>query len=118
MIAATSSGGSSFGLLILLVPIGLMFFMMRSQKRRTQQQRAVQHAAGVGDEVMTTSGIFGTIASEDEDEGTIMLEIAPGTQIKMVRAGIARRITEDQLGADDDDDADDDDENAKGPFRS
>jgi hypothetical protein len=55
------------------------------------------------------------------------VEIAPGTQVKMVRAGIARRITEDDFDDDEDDDTDEDvaqqhddgpDENAAGPIRS
>jgi preprotein translocase subunit YajC len=73
--------------------------------------------------VLTTSGIFGTIVDEDEDEGTVTVEIAPGTRIRMVRSGIARRLTEDDevYDEDDDDDVDDDDgtgENAQGPIHS
>jgi preprotein translocase subunit YajC len=102
MLAQASGGGSGF--LILMIGLAaVMFFMMRSQRKRTQAQQNVQRGAEVGDEVMTTAGIFGTIVDEDEDEGTIMLEIAPGTTIKMLRAGISRRLT-------DDDDADDEDE--------
>ena len=83
---------------------------------------------------MTTAGIFGTIVDEDEDEGTIILEIAPGTQIKLIRGAISRVVSEDEE-YDEDGDEDDDDEvvdlsdddhetsaadadNAEGPFRS
>jgi preprotein translocase subunit YajC len=104
MVLAQASGGGGSGFLILMIGLAaVMFFMMRSQRKRTQAQQNVQRGAEVGDEVMTTAGIFGTIVDEDEDEGTIMLEIAPGTTIKMLRAGISRRLT-------DDDDADDEDE--------
>jgi preprotein translocase subunit YajC len=104
MMLAQASGGGGSGFLILMIGLAaVMFFMMRSQRKRTQAQQNVQRGAEVGDDVMTTAGIFGTIVDEDEDEGTIMLEIAPGTTIKMLRAGISRRLT-------DDDDADDEDE--------
>jgi preprotein translocase subunit YajC len=93
---STSQGGNPLGFLILLLPIALLYFMFRSQKRRAAQQQSLQQAAQVGDEILTTSGIFGTIVDEDEDEGTVVVEIAPGTQITMVRAGIARRVTEDE----------------------
>jgi preprotein translocase subunit YajC len=92
-----------------------------------RSQQALQQAAEVGDEVLTTSGMFGTIVDEDEEEGTVTVEIAPGTQVKMVRAGIARRITEDDFDDDEDDDTDEEvaqqhddgpDENAAGPIRS
>ena len=111
MLAATQqSNPASF--LIFLLPLGLMFFFMRSQKRKVAAQQALQRAAEVGDEILTTSGIFGTILEEDEGEGTVVLEIAPGTRIKMLRAGISRRLTED----DEYDDADD--ESAEGPIGS
>ena len=128
ILAQTSSGGggSVFTLLIFLLPLGLLFFLMRSQKRRAQQQQMLQQAAQVGDEVVTTSGIFGTIVDEDEDEGTIELEVAPGMRIKMLRAGIARRVTEDdeayEEDADEDvgepSDGDQHDDNAAGPISS
>src|SRR5207247_9159945 len=127
-LAQSSGGGGSFlTLLIFVVPFGLLFLFMRNQQRRVRQQQALQQSAEVGDEVLTTSGIFGTIIDEDEDEGTITLEIAPGTRIKMVRSGIARRLTEDDMGDDDEGDFEDDDaadhddgpdENAQGPIRS
>jgi preprotein translocase subunit YajC len=123
-----SGSGSLLTLLIFMVPLGLLFLFMRNQQKRVRQQQSQQQAAGVGEDILTTSGIFGTIVDEDEDEGTVIVEIAPGTRIKMVRAGIARRVVEDDEydEADDeddeqdrDDDADEEpDENAQGPIRS
>ena len=94
LLAQSSSGGIPFSLLIIIVPFALLFLFMRNQQKRVRQQQAVQQAAEVGDEVLTTSGIFGTIVDEDEEEGTVTLEIAPGTRIRMVRSGIARRQPE------------------------
>ena len=110
MLAQTSGGGGSPILILMVGFAAVMYFMMRSQKKRAQQQQALQREAEIGDEIMTTSGIFGTIVDEDEDEGTIILEIAPGTRIKMLRAGISRRVTEDEYdedGYDEDDDGQD-----------
>jgi preprotein translocase subunit YajC len=123
MLAQESQGGSPFTIVIFLLPLALLFFLMRSQKRKMQQQQALQQQAGIGDEILTTSGIYGTIVDEDDDEGTVLLEIAPGTRIKMVRAGIARRLADDEY---EDDEVEDDevdravepDDNAEGPFRS
>jgi preprotein translocase subunit YajC len=129
LLAQSSSGGSGFvTLLVFALPLGLLFVFMRNQQKRVRNQQALQQAAEVGDEVLTTSGMFGTIVDEDEEEGTVTVEIAPGTQVKMVRAGIARRITEDDFDDDDEDDDTDEavaqqpddgpDENAAGPIRS
>jgi preprotein translocase subunit YajC len=131
-LAQQTSGGGSFILLLLLGMPVMLFLMMRSQRRKASQQQTLQRSAGIGSEIMTTAGIFGTIVDEDEDEGTITLEIAPGTQIKLIRGAISRVVDEDD---DDDEDGDDDDEvvdlsdddpetspadadNAEGPFRS
>ena len=104
-VVAQQSGSSPFSLLIFLLPLGLMFFFMRSQKRRMQAQQDLQRAADVGDDIITTSGIFGTIVDEDDDEGTVLVEIAPGTRVKMLRGGISRRLVEDVYDEADDGDA-------------
>ena len=72
---------------------------------------------------MTTGGIFGTIVDEDEDEGTVLVEIAPGTRIKMLRSGIARTLGDEEEWeddeAEDDEPADlDDGETTEDPTRS
>ena len=128
LLAQGSSGGSSFiTLLVFALPLGLLFVFMRNQQRRLRNQQALQQSAEVGDEVLTTSGMFGTIVDEDEEEGTVTVEIAPGTHVKMLRAGIARRLTEDDIDDDDLDEEEEDDaqqpdegpdENAAGPIRS
>ncbi len=131
LLAQGSGGGSGLiTLLVFALPLGLLFVFMRNQQKRLRNQQALQQSAEVGDEVLTTSGMFGTIVDEDEAEGTVTVEIAAGTRVKMLRAGIARRITEDDFEDDDaeDEDGDDEeashhpddgpDENAAGPIRS
>jgi preprotein translocase subunit YajC len=107
LLAQTPSGGSPILLLLLLGMPVMLFLMMRSQRKKAAQQQDLQRSAGIGSEIMTTAGIFGTIVDEDEDEGTIVLEIAPGTQIKLIRGAIARVVSEDN---DDEYDEYDDDE--------
>jgi preprotein translocase subunit YajC len=136
LLAQQSTGGGSPIVLLLLLGMPVMLFlMMRSQRKKAAQQQKLQSSAGIGSEVMTSAGIFGTIVDEDEDEGTIILEIAPGTQIKLIRGAIARVVSEDDEDEEDDDEDDDDEpvvdladaehdtaaadaDNAEGPFRS
>ena len=135
-LAQTSGGGSPIVLLLLLGMPVMLFWMMRSQRKKAAQQQDLQSSAGIGSEIMTTAGIFGTIVDEDEDEGTIVLEIAPGTQIKLIRGAIARVVADEDDEYEEYDDEDDDDDavvdladadrdtstadadNAEGPFRS
>jgi preprotein translocase subunit YajC len=102
----TSQGGSALSFLIFLVPIGLLFFMMRNQRKRMADQQQLQQGVEVGDEVLTSSGMFGTVVQIDADDDTIWVEIAPGTRVHMVRGGIARRITEDEDYVDEDEEQD------------
>ena len=119
LLAQEQQGGNPLTFLIFLLPLGVLFFMMRNQKRKVVQQQALQRSADVGDEILTTSGVFGTIVEEDEEADTVVVEIAPGTRIKMVRAGIARRLTEDEPEEYEEYAEDEpDDDNAEGPIRS
>jgi preprotein translocase subunit YajC len=98
LIAATTTTNSNP--LALFLPLILMggvfyFLLIRPQQRRVRAQQALVNAVDVGDEIMTTGGIFGTVVEMDDDEGTVMVEIAPGTRIRMVKSGISRRLTED-----------------------
>jgi len=83
------------GPLIILI---LLFFVMYTVMIRPQQRRAREHqaliaAVQVGEEVMTTAGIFGTVTSIEGD--VIGVEIAPGTVMRVARAAIGRRILPD-----------------------
>jgi preprotein translocase subunit YajC len=94
---AGQTGGSLIGLALpVLMLVGFYFLLIRPQRNRQRTQQALLASLEVGDEVMTTGGIFGTIIEIDEDEGVITVEIAPGTRVKMVRNGIAQRFVEDE----------------------
>lgn len=97
LIAQASNNSNPVTLFLPLVLLGGVFYflLIRPQQRRVRAQQALVNAIEVGDEVMTSGGIFGTIVAIDHDEGIVTVEIAPGTQIRMVKSGIARRLTED-----------------------
>ncbi len=101
---------------LLLIGGVFYFLLIRPQQRRAKAQQALVRSAEVGDEIVTTAGIFGTIIGID-DEDVLTVEIAPGTRVRMVRGGIGRRITEDDIvdGEYDDDDDDADEGSANSP---
>ncbi len=85
-------------LLPLLITFGLMWVLLiRPQKRRVQLQQAMVASLRAGDEIITTSGVYGTILSVDEE--TLFVEVAPGVNLRMVRGSVGQRI-----GPDDDED--------------
>jgi len=64
--------------------------MIRPQQKRAREHQALIAAVEVGDEVMTTAGIFGTVTDVEGD--VIGVEISPGVVMRVARAGIGRRI--------------------------
>jgi preprotein translocase subunit YajC len=82
-------------LIPLLLMFGLlgvmMYFMTRRQRRAQEQQQALQNSLGVGDRVMTTSGLYGTVI-DAEDSATVTLEIAPGVETEWLRAAVREKV--------------------------
>lgn len=86
-------------LLPLVAILALFWFMViRPQQRRQREVAALQNSIQVGQRVMMSSGIFGTVTSITDD--TALLEVAPGTVIEIARAAIAKvdAPTHDQPG--------------------
>jgi preprotein translocase subunit YajC len=83
-----------------LVVMGGVFYLLiwRPQQRRVASMRALQGALQLGDEVITTSGIYGTVTALRDDH--LELEISPGIVVKVARGAVGTRLTQD--GADDD----------------
>ncbi|MCY7402150.1 MAG: preprotein translocase subunit YajC [Nocardioides sp.] len=83
-------------LLPLVAILALFWFMViRPQRRRQQAVVALQDSIEVGQRVMMSSGVFGTVTSIHDDRAR--LEIAPGTVIEIARAAIAK-VEEPVLG--------------------
>jgi preprotein translocase subunit YajC len=97
----TSNPLAAFALPLLLL-VGFYFLLIRPQRNRQRAQQALISALEVGDEVLTTGGIFGTIVEIDDDEGVLTVEIAPGTRVRILRQGIAQRFVEEEDGLEDD----------------
>ena len=76
-------------LLPLVAIVALFWFMVvRPQQRRQKDVVRLQQSIEVGQRVMMSSGIYGTVVSLVDDRAR--LEIAPGTQIDIARAAIAK----------------------------
>jgi preprotein translocase subunit YajC len=76
-------------LLLLFVPLILSF---RRQRRQYNEMQQLQGSLQVGDRVMTTSGLQGTIVATTDE--TIDLEIAPDVVTTWVRQAVRERLTE------------------------
>ena len=76
--------------LILVFAVLLVFMFFSSRKARRQQMEKVdfQNALEPGQEVLTASGLLGTVTAVEGD--IVTLEHAPGSVTTWVRAAIAR----------------------------
>jgi preprotein translocase subunit YajC len=69
----------------------MMYFMTRRQRKAQEQQQTLQNSLEVGDRVMTTSGLYGTVTDAD-DATTISIEIAPGVETEWLRAAVREKV--------------------------
>ena len=76
--------------LIYFAVLALAFFLLivRPQRRRAAAHRQFVTTLSVGDEVMTSGGVFGTIRGLQDD--AVDLEVAPGIVIRVARPAIAQ----------------------------
>ena len=86
------SGGSFVVTLLFMAAIGgaMYFLMIRPQRRRLKESQSLQREISEGDEVITNSGVYGFVNALDGD--TVWLEIAEGTEIRVARNSLLRRI--------------------------
>lgn len=91
LFAAEEGGGSALSLLFLpLMFVGAYFLLIRPQRRRMKEQTSLQSALQEGDEVITTSGMYGFITGFDGD--IVWLEIDDNIQIRVARAAVQRKV--------------------------
>lgn len=87
----SSGSGAAIQLVIfLLIPIAMYFLLIRPQRRRQRSQAALQSSIDIGDEVMTTSGLYGFVTGFDGD--IVWLEIDDNVQIRVARAAVQRKV--------------------------
>jgi preprotein translocase subunit YajC len=81
--------------MIMIVAIfGLMYLLMiRPQRKRQKEQQKMASELQKGDDVMTTSGIYGRI--ESIDESTIVLKLESGATIRVVRNAVTGKRSRD-----------------------
>ena len=76
---------------ILVAAFYLLF--IRPARARTKALTQLQESLAPGAEVMTTSGMYATVASVESD--AVVLEISPGVEIRFAKAAVARVLPAD-----------------------
>jgi preprotein translocase subunit YajC len=87
---ANSGGSSGSSLLIFLLPLLLIGWMVFTQRKRQKDAATLQSSIVVGDEVCTTSGLFGTVTALDAT--TVTLEVSPGVHVRYDRRAVGMKV--------------------------
>ena len=94
---APQAGGDTAGMLSGFLPLVLVFaifwfLVIRPQQKRAKEHRNLVASIKKGDEVVTDSGIYGTI--QKVAEASVTLDIAPKVSIRIQRGRIAELVKE------------------------
>jgi len=80
------------GAVLPLVLIAVVFWLLilRPARRKQQEAARLQRGLGVGDRVMLTSGMFGTVRRLEDE--TFDVEVAAGVVVTVHRQAVARIV--------------------------
>jgi preprotein translocase subunit YajC len=81
--------------IFILALLALMWFMLiRPQRRRQQDAQRLLETIGVGKEIVTAGGLYGTVTAVDGDE--VRIEIADGVEVRIAKRAVAGVVSEDE----------------------
>lgn len=94
LLAETKSSGGAAAVVQIamfgLIGLAMYFLLIRPQRRRQREAVELQRSIEVGDEVMTTSGVYGFVSAFEGD--IAWLEIDDNVQIRIARQAIQRKV--------------------------
>ena len=71
-----------------VIVAGMWFFMIRPQRKREKQMRELQASISAGDNVVTSSGLFGKVADIGEDCFVVEFGTNRGVRIPVLKADV------------------------------
>ena len=93
MLGQGGQGGGGFQFVFLgLMIVVFWMFMIRPQAKKAKLQKQFMQNLQKGDKIVTIAGIHGIVNRVNED-GTFMLEINPGSYIKMEKSAVSMEMT-------------------------
>ena len=79
--------GSPLIMIVLFIAI-MYIFMIRPQQKRQKEIQNFRNSITIGQAVVTAGGIYGVVKQIDENDNTLMIEIANGVRIKVDRNSV------------------------------
>lgn len=84
-----------------LIAIAAVFYLLliRPMKRQEQERQRLASNLKKNDEILTNSGIYGTITDVSDSEDKITVKIADNVRIKMTKGSVLRNLTNEEAAA-------------------
>ena len=93
MMGQGDKGGGGFQFVFLgLMILVFWMFMIRPQAKKAKLQKNFLQNLQKGDKIVTIAGIHGTV-NKVNDDGTMQLEINPGSYIKIEKSAVSMEWT-------------------------
>jgi preprotein translocase subunit YajC len=88
-----AEGGLISTLIMFSLIIGIFYFLiLRPQQKRQKERKTLLEALKKGDKVVTSGGMYGTIAGLDDK--TVLVQVAEGIKIKFERGAVNAVVRE------------------------
>jgi preprotein translocase subunit YajC len=91
---ADQGGANPISTIILFGSIIAIFYFMiiRPQQKRAKERQTMLDAVKKGDKIVTSGGIYGTVAGMDDK--TLLIEIADNVKVKVDKSAVGAVLTE------------------------
>jgi preprotein translocase subunit YajC len=83
--AAPQQGNFSFLIMIVAMIAVFYFLMWRPQRKRQKELQKFQNSLAVGQKIITSGGIYGTIKDTKDGESFVVIEISNGVKVEIDR---------------------------------
>lgn len=89
--------GGAGSMLVSLVPLLLIFvifylLLIRPQQKKQKEHQRLLTALKRGDRVVTNSGMFGVIASINDDKNIVVLRVGDDVKLEFLKSSIAGKV--------------------------
>jgi preprotein translocase subunit YajC len=89
-------------LIVIIAMFALLWLLLiRPQRAKQQQHDRMVENVDIGDEVLSSGGIYGLVRGVDDDANELHVEIAPGIEVRMDRRAVGAIVTKDESEVDD-----------------
>ena len=90
--------GQGLGYLVPTIAIFAVIYLLvlRPMKKQDQERQKLASNIKKNDDILTNSGIYGTITDVSDSDDKITVKIADNVRIKMTRASVLRNLTNEE----------------------